>query len=71
MRETAEQHGWSWQAELVSDPDPILADSDQIVASADSLILDRADRWFNLAAHAIDDQVPGAWIVRLARDLRQ
>lgn len=66
LREAAEQHGWNWQIELVADPDPILAECGQIVATADSEILNRADRWFNLAKLAIDSRVDDAWIVDLS-----
>jgi len=66
LRELAEQRGWSWEVELVPDPDVILAKTDQLVASADSQILDRARRWFNLAREAIDSRVPDAWILDLS-----
>lgn len=62
----AEEHHWNWDIDLVVDPDPLLADTDRIVASADSQILDKAERWFNLARFAIESRVPDAWIVDLS-----
>jgi hypothetical protein len=58
--------GWDWRAELVFNPDKILASSKQIVASSDSVILDECERWINLARWLIDQRVPRAWIVDLA-----
>ncbi len=66
LREAADQHGWRWQVELVRDPDSVLIRSNQIVASADSQILDKAQRWFNMARAAIDSRVHDAWIVVLS-----
>jgi hypothetical protein len=48
------------------DPDPLLIRCHRIVATADSQILDSTDRWFNLARHVIDAQIPGAHIVDLS-----
>jgi hypothetical protein len=64
LREVAEKHDWSWQIELVPNPDAVLSVSSQIVASSDSQIVDRANRWFNLARESIERCVPEAWIVR-------
>lgn len=65
LSETATRHGWSWELELVKDPDPILRRSDHVVASADSQILDRCSRWVNLAAEVIRTKAPDAWLVDL------
>jgi len=64
--ETAQRHGWPWQVQLVDNPDPVLADSPEIVASADSVILDRCQRWFNLARCVVDTMLPDARVIRLA-----
>jgi hypothetical protein len=66
LREAGEERGWNWQAEVVPDPDYILCRTDQIAATSDSVILDRAGRWLNLARLAIQRRVPGAWIVDLS-----
>jgi hypothetical protein len=67
LRQIGDERGWKWYADLVPDPDPVLVRTDQIVASADSQILDKAQRWFNLARVAIDSRVHDAWIVDLSR----
>ncbi len=67
MEQTAERCGWSWQVELVADPDAVLADAgpDCVVATADSALLDRCDGWVNLARLAVERCVPSAWVVPL------
>ena len=66
LLEQAEEHDWHWEVDLVADPDPVLCQSHEVVASADSQILDRADRWFNLAREVIEVHVPEAWVVPMA-----
>jgi hypothetical protein len=58
--------GWSWEVELVPDPDRNLAAADALIATADSAVLDRCRRWFNLARRVVEDHVPEAWVVDLA-----
>ncbi len=65
LSEIIKQHGWEWTVELVGDPDAALIRSGQIVASADSQILDRADRWFNLARAVIEAQRGDVWFIDL------
>jgi hypothetical protein len=62
LEQVGQRHGWPWHAELVQDPDGLLADSGQIVATADSAILDRCTAWFNLAQETITRYVPDALI---------
>lgn len=61
----AAARGWDWTAELVFNPDKVLAETDQIIATSDSVVLDRCARWFNLAAWLIRQRVPRAWLVDL------
>ena len=53
LHEVATEAGWPWQVELVTNPDRVLSATDQIVSSSDHAILDRCQRWFNLARPAI------------------
>lgn len=62
----AKEMGWAWTVELVPDPDPLLAATDSVVTTADSIILNRAARWFNLGRLTIDTSVSGAWILDLS-----
>ena len=66
--ETAAGAGWDWQVELAPNPDRLLSETDRIVATSDSVILDRCQRWFNLARQAIARRVPHARLVDLSSD---
>ena len=61
----AAESGYPWRVELVMNPDRVLAEADQIVSSADHEILDRCQRWFNLARVVITQQVPQARVLEL------
>lgn len=62
----ARERGWSWQVELVTDPDAVLIKTDEIVATADSMVLDRCRRWFNLARIVTDVKLPATQVIDLA-----
>ncbi len=69
---TAAQAGWDWQVELDYNPDKVLSQTEHVVASADSVILDRCQRWLNLARLVIGLRIPDARLVdlsMLARDI--
>jgi len=65
LHEVATEAGWPWQVELVTNPDRVLYATDQIVSSSDHAILDRCQRWINLARQVIDKHAPQARIVDL------
>ena len=58
--------GLGWHAEVVADPDRLLAASAGVVATADSAVLDAPVRWYNLARSVIEASSPGAFVVDLA-----
>ncbi len=66
LRDLAEGRGWSWEVELVPDPDPLLAEAPVPIVSADRAILDRLPRWVNLAWEVVQARIPRAWILDLA-----
>jgi hypothetical protein len=59
-------HQVAFEAEVVSDPDPLLRASPDIVASADGAVLDDCARWFNLARACVEAYVADARIVDLS-----
>jgi len=65
MERLAADRVWSWQVELVPNPDALLSVGPDVVATADSAILDRCQAWLNLAREAIDRRVPRAHVIRL------
>ena len=65
MADVLEARGRRWNIELVDNPDPILAAKRGPVVSADSWILDRCQRWVNLAGELIAARLGDAWCVDL------
>ncbi|APW61794.1 DUF434 domain-containing protein [Paludisphaera borealis] len=55
----------TWRAEVVPDPDALLALPGDPIATADAAILDRCDSWFNLARALVEAAAPGAFVVDL------
>lgn len=55
----------TWDVELLANTDRAIIRSPHIVATADSAILDRCERWLNLARLVVERFVPGAWILDL------
>lgn len=66
LREVAAARGWSWEINLVADPDRLLCATSELIATADSAVLDECSRWVNLARGAIEQDVPYARIVDLS-----
>ena len=68
LLETARNHGWNWDANLVFDPDTALKklDGPGIVVTADSVILDANLPWVNLGREIIELAIPDAWILDLS-----
>ena len=63
IEETVQGIEPEWTVELTDRTDALLAESGCIVASADSAILDRCDRWVNLARILVEASIADAWIV--------
>jgi hypothetical protein len=68
IQQMAGEAGWPWEVELVTNPDRVLSATDQVVCSSDHAILDRCQRWFNLAHRLIVDHVPQSRVVDLCPD---
>lgn len=64
--EAAAKVGWNWQVELEMNPDNVLANSGAVVATSDSAILDRCERWANVAREVIARRIPQARLVDLS-----
>jgi hypothetical protein len=60
IEERARGWGFPVDAEVVPNPDAILARADNAVTS-DSTVLDRCGSWLNLARFVVDRHVPSAW----------
>jgi hypothetical protein len=67
--ETAAAFAWTWEVELVPNPDRVLSQTDQVVASSDCVILDRCQRWLNLTRVVISERIPQAQLADLSSAL--
>jgi len=65
MFRTVEQ-GW-WIAEVVPNPDALLAAMETDIATADARVLARCESWVNLARALVEAAVAGAFVVDLGR----
>jgi hypothetical protein len=66
IMEIAGARGWTWQVEVVPDPDKVLrAAQGEVVASADSAVLDQCAAWVALAREVVRG-VPGARVVEMS-----
>ena len=63
--EIGKVNGYNWNAELLNDPDQKLAESKNVVISSDGWILDRAEKWFNLAGYLIINYIKTASILEV------
>jgi hypothetical protein len=72
LLETARNHGWEWDANLVFDADTALKKLDKpgFVVTADSVILDAGMPWVNLGREIIERAVPSAWVLDLSSQIR-
>lgn len=63
LLEISNANGLNWDAELVFDPDKVLAESKHIVISSDGWVLEQAGKWFNMGAYLIENQVKEAHVI--------
>lgn len=68
IAETAKSNGWKMEVELAFSPDHALAHTENPIATSDGIILDRCHAWVNLAWEIIARNIPGAHVVKLAKD---
>jgi hypothetical protein len=63
---TANAAGWKMEAELTFSPDHVLSHTGQIIATSDGIVLDRCQRWVNLARLVIAERIPQARLLDLS-----
>jgi len=65
MHELAAEKDFSWEIELVNNPDKSIVElSNHIVISADGWVIDHSESWFNLSQYIID-KLPGREVYHL------
>lgn len=67
LRELGPTLGLPWTAEVVFNPDRELIETTDVVVTSDSVVLDRAGAWLNLAALALEVE-PARWLLELGED---
>ena len=67
LRDLGAALGLPWTAEVVMDPDRVLAVTTDVVVTADSAVLDRAGAWLNLTELVLQAEPP-AWLLDLSGD---
>jgi hypothetical protein len=65
IREAAANAGWNMEVELTFSPDHVLSHTDEIIATSDGIVLDRCQRWVNLARLIIAERIPQARLLNL------
>lgn len=65
--ELAEKNNWAWKGELHYNPDHLLAGQAEPAVSSDSVILDNAPQWFNLARYIVRRHISGAIVLPLGQ----
>jgi len=64
--EAAADAGWKMEVELSFSPDHVLSHTDEIIATSDGVVLDRCQRWVNLARLLIAEHIPQARLLDLS-----
>ena len=64
--EEAARAGWNMEVELTFSPDHVLSHTGEIIATSDGIVLDRCQRWVNLARLIIASYLPQARLLDLA-----
>jgi hypothetical protein len=65
LRDLGTELGLPWTAEVVMNPDHVLAETTEVVVTADSAVLDRAGAWLNLAPLTLAAEPP-RWLLDLS-----
>lgn len=68
LLEIFEARAWTWDVQVVPNPDRVLVSLGGVVATSDSWILDQGVTWVNLAAHVIGTELPGVRALALGEE---
>ncbi len=64
--ELADKNNWCWEIKLSISPDAELVKTERVVVSSDSVVLDKCDRWVNLARAIIESRLPKTQLIDLS-----
>ncbi|HTO05074.1 MAG TPA: DUF5616 domain-containing protein, partial [Opitutus sp.] len=68
LEAVAQEFNWHWEVVLEFSPDRRLAATLNVVASSDSGVLDRCERWCNLAREVVTVHAQQAFLLDLESD---
>ncbi len=68
LKDFSNEYGWTWDAEVVDNPDAIIVNQEGLVISSDSWILDRAHIWLNFVYHCIKSIANDFWILDFSKN---
>lgn len=66
LEELARVSDWNWAVELADSPDRVLRHTAAITATSDSVVLDHAGAWCNVARHVIAEEIPAGCVLDLS-----
>jgi hypothetical protein len=65
IADVAREAGWKMDVELTFSPDHVLSHTEHVIATSDGIVLDRCQRWVNLARLIIAEKIPRARLLNL------
>ena len=66
LRNAAAEHEWDWSVEIAFNPDAEIVAASALAVSSDGPLLDRVERWTDLARHIVEKRVAEAWLIDLS-----
>jgi hypothetical protein len=66
IADLAVRRGWSWEIELVLNPDSMIISSPAVAITSDSSVLNRVSRWADLKSFLLAHRIPEAWVIDLS-----
>jgi hypothetical protein len=64
--DVAREVGWKMDVKLTFSPDHVLSHTEHVIATSDGIVLDRCQRWVNLARQIIAKKIPQARLLDLS-----
>jgi hypothetical protein len=66
IADLALQRDWTWQVEVVMNPDPVIISSPAIAITSDSSVLNQVARWTDLQSYLLAHKIPATWVLDLS-----
>jgi len=65
LADYAVRNNYSWDVQVVFNPDAAIAASPAVAITSDSAVLDRVERWVDFKSYLLAREVPEAWMMDL------